>query len=85
MKTLTFVIKDPQGMHVRPAGLFVKEAQKYESVITVEKNGKSAGGRKLMALMGLGAKCGDTLHITVEGPDEDAAAAALEDFLNANL
>ena len=38
-----------------------------------------------MALMGLGVKCGDTVTIKIEGGDEDAAAAAIEAFLNENL
>jgi phosphocarrier protein len=38
-----------------------------------------------MMLMGLGAKCGDTVNFTVEGPDEDAAAAAVLDFMTNNL
>ena len=85
MKEFTYTIKDALGIHVRPAGLLVKEIQKYESQVTIEKNGKKAGGRKLMALMGLGVKCGETITVTAEGPDEDAAAAAVEEFLKANL
>lgn len=85
MREFAFTIKDQLGIHVRPAGLLVKEIQKYESAVTIEKNGKKAGGRKLMALMGLGVKCGETIHITVEGSDEDAAADGVEKFLSENL
>ena len=38
-----------------------------------------------MMLMGLGVKCGETVTVTVEGPDEDKAAAEMEAFFNANL
>ena len=38
-----------------------------------------------MALMGLGLKCGDTVTVKVEGDDEEACAAAIEEFLAANL
>ena len=58
MKTFEYVIKDEVGIHARPAGLLVKEAKKYESRVTVSKDGKSAEATKLMAIMGLGVKCG---------------------------
>lgn len=85
MKTFEHVIKDAQGIHARPAGLLVKEIKKHESTVMVAKNGKAVEGRKLMALMGLGIKCGETVTITVEGPDEETAASALETFFTENL
>lgn len=85
MKEFTYTIKDELGIHVRPAGLLVKEIQKYESEVMIEKNGKKVGGRKLMALMGLGVKQGETITVTAEGPDEEAAATGVEEFLKANL
>ena len=85
MKKIVYTVKDELGIHVRPAGLLVKEIQKFESDVTIEKNGKTASGRKLMALMGLGVKRGETITVTVEGSDEDAAASAVETFLTENL
>ena len=85
MKKIVYTVKDELGIHVRPAGLLVKEIQKFESDVTIEKNGKTANGRKLMALMGLGVKRGETITVTAEGPDEDAAASAIEAFLTENL
>lgn len=85
MKTFEYVIKDEVGIHARPAGLLVKEAKKYGSKITVSKDGKSAEATKLMALMGLGVKCGQTVEITVEGADEDAACEGIKAFFAANL
>ena len=41
--------------------------------------------RKLMALMGMGVKQGDTVTIKVEGDDEDAAAEAIQKFMTENL
>lgn len=38
-----------------------------------------------MAIMGMGVKCGDTVSVTVEGADEEKAAAEMEAFFNANL
>lgn len=85
MKTFNYVIKDEIGIHARPAGELVKEAKKYESKIIVSKNGKTAEARKLMALMGLGVKCGDEVVVTVEGADEDTAVAEVKLFFENNL
>ena len=85
MKTFTYTIKDEVGIHARPAGLLVKKAKEFESAITIERNGKSAAATKLMALMGLGVKCGDTVTVTVEGADEERAASEMEKFFSENL
>ena len=74
------------GIHARPAGLLVKAAKALDSSVTIAKaDGKSAAGTKLMALMGLGIKQGDTVTVTVEGGAEDANAAAMERFFQDNL
>ena len=85
MKSFEYVIKDEVGIHARPAGLLVKEAKNYESVIKITKNGKTAEAGKLMALMGLGVKQGENVTVTVEGSDEEVAAAKMEEFFKANL
>ena len=85
MKTFDYTIKDELGIHARPAGMLAKTAKGFESVITIEKDGKSVNAQKLMMLMGLGVKCGDTVKITVEGADEEEAAKAMEEFLAKNL
>lgn len=85
MKKFDYTIKDEVGIHARPAGLLVKEAKKYGSKVTVAKAGKSAEATKLMALMGLGVKCGETVEISVEGDDEDAAYEGMKAFFEANL
>ncbi len=86
MKTVTYTIKDEIGIHARPAGNLVKLIKGFESTVTIEKEGKPpVSGTALMKLMGLGVKCGDTVKFSVEGTDEDAAAAAIEEFMNANL
>lgn len=85
MKSFDYVIKDEVGIHARPAGLLAKEVKKFGSTVVVKKGDKSAKATSLMALMGMGIKCGDTVTVEVEGPDEDAAAAAIEEFFNANL
>ncbi len=85
MKSFEYTIKDPVGIHARPAGLLVKEVKKYTSTVTIAKGEKSVNALKLMALMGMGIKQGDTVKVTVDGADEDTAAAEIEAFFNANL
>ena len=85
MKEFEYTITDPVGIHARPAGLLVKEVKKYASAINVVKGEKSVNALKLMALMGMGIKQGDTVKVTVEGADEDAAAEAIKAFFKANF
>lgn len=85
MKQFQYTIKDPNGLHARPAGLLVQEAQKYQSRVKLTKEGKSADLKRLFAVMGMNVKCGQTVEVTVEGPDEEAAAQALEAFFQANF
>lgn len=79
------VIKDPVGLHARPAGLLVKQAAAFKSKVTISGNGKSADGKKLIMLMGLGIKQGMEVTCRVEGEDEAEAAQALQKFLEENL
>lgn len=85
MKSFNYVIKDEVGIHARPAGLLVKEAKQYSSVITIVKGDKSAVATKLMAVMSLGVKCGEEITVTVEGDDEDTAVEGIKAFMEANM
>ena len=86
MKSFTYTITDPLGIHARPAGLLAKAAKVYgDTVITVEKNGNAVKASQLMKLMGLGVKQADTVTVTADGAGEDAAIAAMQDFFTNNL
>ena len=85
MKQFAYVITDPVGIHARPAGMLVKEAKQFSSKIMLQKGEKSADATRMMSVMGLGVKCGDTLSVSIEGADEDAAAGAMEPFSQENL
>ena len=85
MKQFEYVITDPVGIHARPAGLLVKEARQHQSKIMLQKGDQSADATRMMSVMGLGVKCGDTLTVTVEGADEDAATRAMQLFFAENL
>lgn len=85
MQQFEYVIKDEVGIHARPAGELVKKAKEFQSVITINANGKSAEATKLMALMAMGIKCGTTVSVSVEGSDEEEAVVALREFFEKNL
>lgn len=85
MKKFEYTIKDELGIHARPAGMLVKEVKKYGSKITLSAKGKTTDAGKLMMLMGMGIKQGDTVTVSAEGEDEDTAIAAMEKFFSENL
>lgn len=85
MKSFTYTITDPIGIHARPAGLLAKAAKASASTVTICKGDKKADATRLMALMGLGIKCGETVTVEVEGADEETACAAMETFFKENL
>lgn len=85
MRSFDFTVTDELGIHARPAGMLVKEIKKYQSSVTVTKNGNSVAAHKLMALMSLSVKCGDTIKVEVCGPDEDCAAENIEKYMKEHL
>jgi len=85
MKEFSYTITDSAGIHARPAGMFVKAMQVFESDISLTCNQKTVNCKKLFALMGLGIKCGETITITANGTDEDAAIEVAAEFLKSNL
>ena len=85
MKEFTYIITDPSGIHARPAGLLVKAAKKFEAGIFVEKDAKKADLKKIFTVMALGVKQGETMKVTIDGFDEEAAAHEIEGFLKENL
>ena len=85
MKEFTHVISDPLGLHARPAGMLVKAAAGFASTVTITAPTGKADAKRLMAVMRLAAKQGMELTITVEGSDEETAAASLQAFLKENL
>ena len=85
MKTFEYTIKDALGIHARPAGMLAKIAKEFRSEITIAKGQKEVSCTKLMALMGMGVKCGGMIVVTINGEDEEAAEREMKAFLEANL
>lgn len=85
MKSFSYTVKDELGIHARPAGMLVKEVKNFQSKVTLEKDGKSVDASRLMAVMGMGVKKDQTVTVTVEGDDEEAACDAIKAFFETNL
>ncbi len=85
MKEWTYQIKDREGIHARPAGQLVKEAARFASSVTIYKGEKGGDAKRIFSVMGLGVKCGEEIRVCVEGPDEEQAAQALQEFLQNTL
>ncbi len=85
MKSFSYTVKDPVGIHARPAGLLAKKAKEYASEIVLSKGEREANAAKLMAVMALCIKCGESVTVRVTGEDEESAAAELERFFSENF
>lgn len=85
MKEFVYTITDPEGIHARPAGLFVKEAAKYECSVTIGKDGKDVDAKRILGVMSLGVKQGHEVVLKTDGADEDTAMEELSKFLQENL
>lgn len=86
MRKFTYIVMNPTGIDARRAGLLGKLAKNYpDTVITITKGGDTVKAGQLMRLISLDIKQGDTISVTVEGGDEDAVAAAIEQFFTDNL
>ena len=85
MKSYTYTIKDSLGIHARPAGQIVNLAKQHSSTIIIDGGAKQANATKLMAVMALGIKCGQSVTVTAEGDDEESAIAAMQELFEQNL
>jgi phosphocarrier protein len=81
MVTGTFTILNSSGFHARPAGLFVKTASRFRSVIKVVSGKQTANGKSILSLMLLGATPGAEITIEARGEDEAEALNALAELI----
>ena len=74
METFQYTITDEIGIHARPAGELAKLAKEFQSKITIKTETKQADAERLMAVMALGIRHGQTITVETVGPDEKEAA-----------
>lgn len=81
MKRFEHTILSPVGIHGRPARQIVKIAKQFtDTAITVTSRGRTASAAALLKLLLLGAKQGDTVTVSCDGPRENAAVIAMQDY-----
>lgn len=79
-KELTVELKS--GLQARPAALFVQEANRFNSDVFLEKDGKKVNAKSIMGIMSLAIASGATVTIITDGKDEEEALQALESFVS---
>ena len=81
----TVVIKNKQGLHARPAALFVQIANKFDSDVTVIKGKTKVNGKSIMGIMILEAGKGSKVTVITKGQDAEKAMAELEALLLSDI
>ena len=77
-KAITLQIRNRQGLHARPAALFVTTANQFQAEISVHKAGQQANAKSINQVATLGARQGDEVTVRASGPDAAAALAAIQ-------
>ena len=86
-QTLTqqVVVSNEQGLHARPAEVFVKTASQYQAKIEVVKDGQRVDGKSILNVLTLAAVKGTQLHLEATGPDAQSALDALAELFKHNF
>jgi len=75
------VLKNAQGLHARPAALFVQIATRYNSEVTIRRGDEVVNGKSIMGLLTLGVQPGSTIVLEIDGDDAEALGKELEALL----
>jgi phosphocarrier protein len=79
------VIKNPTGLHLRPAGILCREAMEYSSLITFTFRNNTANAKSVLSVLGACVKCGDEIELCCDGTDEKEALAKLVKLIEDGL
>ena len=79
------VIKNPTGLHLRPAGNLCKEAINFSSLITFKHKDSVANAKSVLSVLGACVKSGDEIELICEGNDEKEALEALVSLIENGL
>ncbi len=80
-----FVIRNKLGLHARPAALFVRAANRFQSEITIQKGKQKVNGKSIMGVMMLAAGPGSHIIIRILGPDAQRAMTEIEKLIDGNF
>ncbi len=80
-----FEIRNKQGLHARPAALFVQTANQFEAEIEILKDEAIVNGKSIMGIMTLAAEAGVTVKVRVRGNDAERAMQAVEKLFESNF
>jgi len=75
------IVNNPQGLHARPAALFVQIAQGFDASVKLEKDGRIVDGKSIIAVLSLGLNKGAKVKLIIEGEDAKEAFSRLKNFL----
>ena len=79
------MIKNPTGLHLRPAGILCKTALRYQSSINFQMKETTANAKSVLSVLGACVKCGDEICFICEGPDEEQALAEMVALVESGL
>lgn len=85
MVSQKITVSNPQGLHMRPAGVFAKGVAKFESNVNIVFNGKTTNGKSLLNIIGACIKCGNEIEIQCDGPDEEEALKTAIELIESGL
>jgi len=78
-------IRNETGLHARPAALFVRIANKFESAITIAKDDQTVNGKSIMGILMLAAEKGARISIIADGNDAEKAVDELSEILSQDI
>ena len=82
MTTKKIEIKLENGLEARPVAVLVQVASQHDSTIYIESGDKKVNAKSIMGMMSLGLDTGETVVVTADGKDEEAAVSNIEKFLH---
>ena len=78
-------IKNPTGLHLRPAGILCKDAMEFKSLITFQFKDTTANAKSVLSVLGACVKSGDEIELFCDGPDENEAVEAVCNLIETGL
>ena len=85
LPTRTVTVRNPQGLHARPADLLVRMASSYQSSISIGRDGELVDCKSILSLLTLGAAQGTVLTVSADGSDADDALKAITELFEAGF